>query len=321
MQKEIHLAGVFSIEDIINYNTTRHSEMTFPTFFPFWKMFPGAVIRQAGKAPGSKDSILVVINLNKQVWNEIKGSLSSYGKTILIQTEAHINYEVAYEQAHKFDIFVNFDSTYAAHPGFHQAYVPYIPYQSNSRRDTRGIKAIQNQWLYSRRVFLDTYLFRFLPRYRKACFIITLHPQEHYQIRLRVARKWIDQVDVFGGAWPKDLPSWRGLCGDKIAVASRYRYALVMENQRQPGYITEKLLDAVAAGCVPIYWGAPDISGLPGAEAIIPFDNENFPIGETIHGDTRYQAHRNILLANRKALFDVFSVDKYIQTLTQALAD
>lgn len=36
-----------------------------------------------------------------------------------------------------------------------------------------------------------------------------------------------------------------------------YRFALVYENRAWPGYCTEKLAEALAAGCIPIYWGDP----------------------------------------------------------------
>ena len=316
--KEIHLAGAFYIDETIKYNLTRQFSAPFQTFFPFFQIYPGVAIRKMGQTPASRDSVLVVINLTEKVWGEIKDTLPFYGRTILLQTEAYINYEVAYEQASRFDVFVNFDSTYASHPGFFHAYPPYIPYLPFSVRDARGLKAIREQWRSSGRVFVDAYLLRFLPRHRKASFIITLRSQQHYQIRLRVARRWTEQVDVFGGAWPKDLPSWHGRCGDKIAVSSRYRYALVMENQRQPGYITEKLLDAFAAGAVPIYWGAPDVSLLPGADAIVPFIEEDFPVGQVIADDASYRPRRKALLANRKALFDIFSPQRYIEVLTRA---
>lgn len=39
----------------------------------------------------------------------------------------------------------------------------------------------------------------------------------------------------------------------------RFRFALVFENRHYPGYTTEKLVDAMAAGCIPIYWGNPEV--------------------------------------------------------------
>lgn len=41
----------------------------------------------------------------------------------------------------------------------------------------------------------------------------------------------------------------------KLAFLEDYKFSITYENQRGPGYITEKLLHAKAAGCVPIYWG------------------------------------------------------------------
>jgi GR25 family glycosyltransferase involved in LPS biosynthesis len=39
-----------------------------------------------------------------------------------------------------------------------------------------------------------------------------------------------------------------------------YKFALVCENASAPGYVTEKLLHAKLAGCVPIYWGSADVA-------------------------------------------------------------
>ena len=45
----------------------------------------------------------------------------------------------------------------------------------------------------------------------------------------------------------------------KISVLKKYRFALSMENRSMPNYCTEKLLDAFASGCLPIYHGDPDV--------------------------------------------------------------
>lgn len=36
---------------------------------------------------------------------------------------------------------------------------------------------------------------------------------------------------------------------------AKYRYCLVMENKKFPGYITEKIILAFLGGCIPIYYG------------------------------------------------------------------
>ena len=43
----------------------------------------------------------------------------------------------------------------------------------------------------------------------------------------------------------------------KIECYQKYKFAIVCENQASDGYVTEKLLHAKLAGCVPIYWGDP----------------------------------------------------------------
>ena len=40
----------------------------------------------------------------------------------------------------------------------------------------------------------------------------------------------------------------------------RHRYHIVIENVRSDYYFSEKLVTAVAAGCVPVYWGCPSIA-------------------------------------------------------------
>ena len=48
--------------------------------------------------------------------------------------------------------------------------------------------------------------------------------------------------------------------GDKMAFMRRAKFGLAFENEAYPGYCTEKLLQARAAGCIPIYWGDPEVT-------------------------------------------------------------
>ena len=47
---------------------------------------------------------------------------------------------------------------------------------------------------------------------------------------------------------------------DKLAFLKDYRFNLAFENSQSPGYVTEKLIDPLLMGCIPIYWGAPDVT-------------------------------------------------------------
>ena len=46
----------------------------------------------------------------------------------------------------------------------------------------------------------------------------------------------------------------------KYEFLKDYKFCLCYENESSDGYVTEKLLHAKAAGCIPIYWGDPLIS-------------------------------------------------------------
>ena len=66
---------------------------------------------------------------------------------------------------------------------------------------------------------------------------------------------------------------WSQLCGVDVSVLGHgyqpfelkkegllpYHYSVVIENVQEADYFTEKLLDCVLCGTIPIYWGAPNI--------------------------------------------------------------
>ncbi|MEL7100519.1 MAG: hypothetical protein AAGM84_16965 [Pseudomonadota bacterium] len=56
---------------------------------------------------------------------------------------------------------------------------------------------------------------------------------------------------------------------DKGAALAPYRYTVVIENVRSPGYFSEKLIDALLCEVVPIYWGAPDVTAYFDARALM----------------------------------------------------
>lgn len=50
-----------------------------------------------------------------------------------------------------------------------------------------------------------------------------------------------------------------GAVADKKKFQSEYKFAIAFENTSYDGYCTEKLMEAFAAGTVPIYWGDPGV--------------------------------------------------------------
>lgn len=46
---------------------------------------------------------------------------------------------------------------------------------------------------------------------------------------------------------------------DKYEFQKKFKFSIAFENASAPGYTTEKILQAFAAGTIPIYWGNPEI--------------------------------------------------------------
>ena len=148
---------------------------------------------------------------------------------------------------------------------------------------------------------------------KKLCTMIVAnkfksHPLELYTERLKAIR-WFEEnhpedFDLYGIGWDKyyfkDMlarlnrfnalrkimkpryPSYKGPIESKKEVYRKYKFAICYENARDiPGYITEKIFDCFFAGCVPIYWGAPNIIDHIPANTFI--DKRNFKTYEELY--------------------------------------
>ncbi|WP_417336314.1 glycosyltransferase family 10 domain-containing protein [Halobacteriovorax marinus] len=133
---------------------------------------------------------------------------------------------------------------------------------------------------------------------KKLCCMIaanksSLHPDELYSERKKAVR-WFEgnrfeEFDLYGVGWNEFyfsgsrviralnkvpfarkvmfklfgeyFPSYRGPVHSKFDVLIDYRFSICYENIKNvSGYITEKILDSFFAGCVPIYYGASNIT-------------------------------------------------------------
>jgi alpha(1,3/1,4) fucosyltransferase len=117
--------------------------------------------------------------------------------------------------------------------------------------------------------FLDTFTIdRTTPR-KLLCAIFSRKSSEHrnelYTSRMLAIRHFEkhNELDLYGHGWDEIRPrfhSWRGTVDRKSDVMCGYKFALAYENSDFPGYVTEKIFDAMFAGCIPVYAGAQDIA-------------------------------------------------------------
>ena len=83
-------------------------------------------------------------------------------------------------------------------------------------------------------------------------------------LRHQVADKF-DSIDLFGRGTPNPLEYKEDSLVD-------YRFSIVIENSKAENYFTEKLIDCLAVGTIPIYWGCPNIGEFFNPNGIISFN-------------------------------------------------
>lgn len=58
----------------------------------------------------------------------------------------------------------------------------------------------------------------------------------------------------------------------KINGLKDYRYSVIIENIKMDDYFTEKVIDSLSVGCIPIYWGTENIGNYFDKRGILTFD-------------------------------------------------
>lgn len=91
------------------------------------------------------------------------------------------------------------------------------------------------------------------------------------------------QGKIYSALGHTPFPSYRGRVESKVAVLKNYKYCFCYENATGfDNYVTEKIFDCFFAGCIPIYWGAPNITDIIPANCFI--DRRKFENHDQLHG-------------------------------------
>lgn len=131
---------------------------------------------------------------------------------------------------------------------------------------------------------------------------------------------------VSGAEHQAALRCYKGACGDKVETLARYRFAICFENAVFPGYITEKIFDCFYAGCVPVYYGAPDIDDYIPKACFIDFrdfsDYRELERFLSRMGPDEFEAYRGAAadFLNSRA-FERFSYDYFASHLLSAMKE
>lgn len=112
---------------------------------------------------------------------------------------------------------------------------------------------------------------------KKLCIMVqrnsrTNHPSELYTERYNLALFFANsnEFDLYGPNW-EGVPNWKGLLTqNKVEVLKNYKFCICYENMKdQMGFITERIFETMYGGCVPVYWGATNITDYVPKECFI----------------------------------------------------
>jgi hypothetical protein len=133
---------------------------------------------------------------------------------------------------------------------------------------------------------------------------------------------------LFGQGWENRIPGFpvkyhqaakrvfRGGLSfeEKLPVMSRYKFSVCFENCIFPGYVTEKIFDCFLAGCIPIYYGAPDIEDFVPVDTFIDYRKfENLKALEH-YLNTFTESDAKKMLTATKVFLASKDFDKYYMT-------
>lgn len=150
------------------------------------------------------------------------------------------------------------------------------------------------------------------------------HPDELYTARRNAIEffesQHSDDFDLYGRWWGH-YRSYRGSIVRKVDVLKWYKFCICYENIKNvPGYVTEKIFDCFRAGCIPVYWGADNVTDYIPAGCFI--DRRYFDSNEQMYqylknmSEEEFKMYLNniqVFLRSSKAF--EYSVDNFISIM------
>jgi hypothetical protein len=127
-----------------------------------------------------------------------------------------------------------------------------------------------------------------------------------HNLRHKVIEKFKDCIDVYGSGYnPIET---------KLPALGRYKFSIVIENCKEAGYYSEKLLDCFLTKTIPIYFGDPHISDRFKTDGMIMFDKleDLDSIIKDIKNNSLYNKVGKILEENFNIAKDLPTVEDYI---------
>ncbi|MBC7742933.1 MAG: hypothetical protein H7061_12105 [Bdellovibrionaceae bacterium] len=144
-----------------------------------------------------------------------------------------------------------------------------VPFAAKTKFCTliAGNKSVDHPFeLYSKRIEA----IRWFEKYHPEDFEFYGMGWDLHKFTTPLLAKVFNRIPPLRKKFSEKWPSYRGSVRDKLLVLKNYRFSICYENAYGiPGYVTEKIFDSLSAGCIPIYWGAPNIKNFIPANCFI----------------------------------------------------
>ncbi|MDT0688603.1 glycosyltransferase family 10 [Salegentibacter sp. F188] len=158
---------------------------------------------------------------------------------------------------------------------------------------------------------------------KRFCCMVVSNPGAKKRIEFFQNLNNLKKVDSGGGT----LNNIGGRISNKLEFISKYKFVLAFENESFPGYLTEKLVDGILAGGIPVYWGDPLVGNVFNVERFIhyrPGENEEDIFATIFNMEKDKEKYMEIL---RKPVFrnntipDVLEIDNLSQFLFYCISE
>jgi hypothetical protein len=141
----------------------------------------------------------------------------------------------------------------------------------------------------------------------------TLHSLRHeFTRRLKME---MSELEVFGHG--------HRFIKTKVEALDPFRYHLAIENHFAPHHWTEKLADAFLGGCLPFYFGCPNVFDYFPEESLIHLDIRDFGLSLEIirqsMSDKAYEKRLNAVLEARRLVLEEYSLFPMLTRLIPGL--
>lgn len=156
------------------------------------------------------------------------------------------------------------------------------------------------------------------PKSKNVSMILSEKTQlEGHQLRHAIAAAGLP-IDLYG-------PQYTPIGHDKSIVYKDYRFAVVVEACREDNFFSEHLIDALAFGCVPLYWGCENIGDyLPALLTFRGVAHLHALINQLLHNEESYNNHRGYVeqaqrMARVCAITEDWQIEHCLKPFVEAL--